>query len=219
MNYFQYTEHHPVPVYCGSTIMLSFCLVSPGHDWSSYIRYVVRDLEGDTAEDAEQRREQELREKITDITSCNIRAESFLDAKTETSKFDVVHTNLCLEIACESYEEFCKCLGKLGDLLKPGGYFVMLTAKGGAWYTCAGAGSKLFQLKLEEEDILKAVELSGMCRAGACRMAPPNPATLWTGGVASPMYPNAWQCEMQMCLVPSLLSFVDRTLVLFRRIL
>ena len=136
--------------------------LSSGHDWSNYIKYVVRDLEGDLAESTEQRREHELREKIADVTPCNIRAESFLDSKTEVSQFDVVHTNLCLEIACETQEEFCKCLGKLGDLLKPGGYFVMLTAKGGRWYTCAGAGDKLFQLKLEEADIVEAVKMSGM---------------------------------------------------------
>lgn len=153
---------YPINTLLYLLIILSQFFAS-GHDWSKYIKYVVRDLEGESSEDAEEKREQELRDKITEITSCNIRAESFLDSQVK--QFDVIHTNLCLEIACESMEEFSKCLAKLGELLKPGGYFVMLTAKGGRWYTCAGAGDKLFQLKMEEKDILEAVKLSGGCVA------------------------------------------------------
>ena len=43
---------------------------------------------------------------------------------------------------------------------------MVLTAKGGAWYTCAGAGSKLFQLKMYEEDIVKAVKDAGIYGVG-----------------------------------------------------
>lgn len=131
------------------------------HDWSHYIDYVVTQLEGNTNKGSSERREHLLREKLKEVTSCNIRAKEFLDSGAQVKQFDIIHTNLCLETACESKAEFCHCITKLGDLLKPRGYLVCLTAKGGAWYTCAGGGDKLFQLKMEEEDILKAVTQSG----------------------------------------------------------
>ena len=126
------------------------------HDWMQYIKYVVTQLEGSA--DSIERRTQDIRSRIEHVISCNIRSENFIDA---SSHYDFIHTNLCLEIACESKSEFSMCISKLGTLLAPGGYLVCLTAKGGAWYTCAGAGKKLFQLKMEEEDILKAFEESG----------------------------------------------------------
>lgn len=122
---------------------------------------MVTELEQNTGQDSPANREKELKGKITEVIPCNIREDDFLGSATRFSKFDIIHTNLCLEIACESKEEFNHCLNKLGSLLKPGGYLVVLTAKGGAWYTCAGAGSKLFQLKMEEADIIEAVRQSG----------------------------------------------------------
>ena len=121
----------------------------------------MTELEGDTAEDAVKARTRELREKIREVISCNIRSNEFLDANAQCTSFDIIHTNLCLEIACETKAEFNKCISTLGTLLKPGGYLVCLTAKGGAWYTCAGAGNKLFQLKMEKEDIAQAFKESG----------------------------------------------------------
>lgn len=139
---------------------MAFLLVSisAAHDWTQYIKYVVTQLEGSaTDDDSIEKRAQNIRNRIQHIVSCNIRSENFIDA---SSHYDFIHTNLCLEIACETKNEFNRCISKLGTLLTPGGFLVCLTAKGGAWYTCAGAGKKLFQLKMEEEDILKAFEES-----------------------------------------------------------
>lgn len=118
-------------------------------------------LEGNSEEGSFETREKEVREKIREVITCNIRSDEFIDPGAQFSTFDIIHTNLCLEIACESKTEFNKCIATLGHLLKPGGYLVCLTAKGGAWYTCAGAGAKLFQLVMEEEDIVKAFTESG----------------------------------------------------------
>lgn len=131
------------------------------HDWSKYINYVVTELEKNTTEGAAAERELEMREKIREIIPCNIRSDNFIDSKSQTSNFDIIHTNLCLEIACETTDEFSLCVSELGKRLKSGGYLICLTAKGGAWYTCAGAGSKLFQLVMDEEKILKAFDGSG----------------------------------------------------------
>ena len=131
------------------------------HDWSKYIDYVVSVLEGNTDEKASAIREQLLQGKILDIVKCNIRSDELLDGKSQFTEFDIIHTNLCLEIACKTKEEFDSCIASLGKLLRPGGYLVCLTAKGGAWYTCAGSGKKLFQLKMEEEDVIGAFKKSG----------------------------------------------------------
>lgn len=132
-----------------------------GHNWSPYFKYVVTELEkNNMGNNAVEEREDELRQKIREIIPCNIKAEHILES-TKFAPFDIVQTNLCLEAACESKEEFTECLRGLKDLLRPGGYVVCLTAKGGSWYTCAGAGNKLHQLKMEEEDILQAFKDAG----------------------------------------------------------
>lgn len=75
--------------------------------------------------------------------------------------FDVVHTNLCLEIVCETADNFTEALSNLRKLVKPGGYVLSLTAKEGSWYTCAGNGTRLHQLFLNESEILKAFKNAG----------------------------------------------------------
>ena len=105
-------------------------------------------------------RQELLRDKIKEVIPCNIRDSNILGERM-IEKFDVIHTNLCLEVACESKEEFAKCVDGLKAMLKPGGYLVFLTAKGGSWYTCAGSGCMLHQLKMEEDDILECVKQSG----------------------------------------------------------
>jgi len=140
-----------------SIIPSAFCL---DHEWSEYVKYVVTELESKPDNGITAQRQELLRGKIKEVIPCNIRDNSILGERT-IEKFDIVQTNLCLEVACESKEEFTKCVGGLKTLLKPGGYLVFLTAKGGSWYTCAGSGCKLHQLKMEEEDILEAVKQSG----------------------------------------------------------
>ena len=131
------------------------------HEWTPYFKYVITDLEknADSSITTGERQEQ-LREKMQEVISCNIRDDQILD-ENKIGLFDVIHTNLCLEIASESREEFAKSLAGLKKVLKPGGYVVCLTAKGGSWYTCAGSGCKLHQLKMEEKDIIWAFREAG----------------------------------------------------------
>ena len=125
-------------------------------------------MEGNTAEGALETRQRDLRGKIKEVVSCNIRSDEFLSSEAQFTSFDVIHTNLCLEIASESKAEFNRCIRTLGTLLKPGGFLVCLTAKGGAWYTCAGAGDKFFQLNMTGEDILGAITESGEWQLCVC---------------------------------------------------
>ena len=130
-----------------------------GHDWSPYIRHVVSTLEGNKDPEAVDQRTKDLRIKIDDVISCDVKSEDMLGPNHES--FDVVHTNLCLEIVCETAVDFTSALSNLRKLLKPGGYLLCLTAKEGSWYTCAGNGTKYHQLFLNESEILKAFTGAG----------------------------------------------------------
>ena len=107
-------------------------------------------------------RTRELRNKIEEIVLCDVKAEDMLGPYQKP--FDVVHTNLCLEIVCETPTNFINALSNLRKLVKPGGYLLCLTAKEGSWYTCAGFGTKLHQLFLNESEILKAFGSAGKRR-------------------------------------------------------
>ena len=90
---------------------------------------------------------------------CDVKSEEMLGSYQK--QFDVVHTNLCLEIVCETPSDFTMALSNLRKLVKPGGYLLCLTAKEGSWYTCAGNGTKLHQLFLNESEILSAFDKAG----------------------------------------------------------
>ncbi len=120
----------------------------------------MEELEKNPAADLTVQRQELLRGKLKEVIPCNIRDKTILGDR-EIKLYDIIQTNLCLEIASESKEEFSRCIANLKDFLKPGGYLVCLTAKGGSWYTCAGSGCKFHQLKMEEEDILWTIRKSG----------------------------------------------------------
>ena len=120
---------------------------------------MVSTLEGNKDPSAVDQRTSELRDKIDEIVSCDVKSEEILGPNQKP--FDVVHTNLCLEIVCETANDFTSALSNLRKLVKPGGYLVCLTAKEGAWYTCAGSGTRHHQLFLNESVILKAFKDAG----------------------------------------------------------
>ena len=137
-----------------------------GHDWSKYVEYVVRDLEGDYSEDAVERREKLLRGKINEIISCNVRKDSFFDGEYETRQYDVVQSSGCFEAALDSREAYRKGVVKLSSYVKPGGYLQLRTATGATWYICPGLTYNMFVLNVEPEDNLKGIEMAGeyLCR-------------------------------------------------------
>ena len=132
-----------------------------GHDWTPYIRHVVSNLEGNSNPGAVDQRTTELRNKIEEIVLCDVKSEDMLSPYQKP--FNIVHTNLCLEIVCETAADFIDALSNLRKLVRPGGYLLCLTAKEGSWYTCAGFGTKLHQLFLNESEILKAFTDAGKC--------------------------------------------------------
>ena len=143
---------------CGG-LHYSLILIHAAHDWTPYIRHVVSTLEGNKDPGAVDQRTTELRNKIVEILPCDVKATEMLGP--HQGLFDVVHTNLCLEIVCETAVDFTDALSNLKKMVKPGGYLLCLTAKEGSWYTCAGGGTRLHQLFLNESEILKAFRDAG----------------------------------------------------------
>ena len=131
-----------------------------GHNWTPYFKYVIEELEKNDGQGAVESREKEMRQKIDEVIPCNIREETILES-TKFVPFDIIQTNLCFEAVCETMEEFGQNLRKLKDLLKPGGYVLCLTSRGGSWYTCAGGGTKFHMLKIDEKDLIQAFKDSG----------------------------------------------------------
>jgi len=135
--------------------------IHTGHNWTPYIKYVVRQLERDADPDAVDQREADLRRKIQDIVFCDIRSDKPLGGLQK--QYDVIHTNLVLEIVCEDKEEFYHSFTKFHQYLKPKGYLLCLAALEGSWYLCWNGGdTKWHQLNLTNDDLDKAFEKSGM---------------------------------------------------------
>ena len=135
------------------------CLYA-GHNWRPYIEYVVQTLEKSMDHNATDIREQEIRRKLKDIVSCDVRAEKPLGSVDQ--KFDIIHTNLCLEIVCEDIEAFHKAFAKFHQYLKPKGYLVCLAALEGSWYLCWNGGKqKWHQLYLRSEDLEETFSRAG----------------------------------------------------------
>ena len=138
---------------------LHFCV---GHDWSKFIEYVVRDLEGDTAEGAIKEREEKLRGKIKEIIPCDAsRLDSFFEGEFQSRQYDIVQSSRCFEAVVDSREAYQQSVAKLASYVKPGGYLQIITAVGAGWYSCAGVDYKLYSLKVEPEDVLKGIEMAG----------------------------------------------------------
>ena len=141
------------------TTSIYFCV---GHDWSKFTEYVVRDLEGDTAKDAVEKREKEMREKIKDIIHCDAsKSDSFFEVEYQTCQYDIIQSSRCFESVADSCEAYQRNIVKLASYMKPGGYLQLITALGAQWYSCEGVDYNLYALKVEEEDVLKGIEMAG----------------------------------------------------------
>ena len=123
------------------------------------MEYVVRDLEGDNAEDAIKTRERLIRKKIKNVIPCDVTQPQFFGEEFQTCQYDIVQTSLCLECALESREAYRQAIVKLASYVKPGGFLQILSSVGATWYTCSDR--KIYALDLSEEDAPEAIKLAG----------------------------------------------------------
>lgn len=130
------------------------------HDWSSFFRYVVGDLEGkgDVSESWLERATL-LRSRLT-ITSCDINQEYPLGMNfKDDPPFSIIYTSLCLEAACNSFAEYKSAIKKLGSLLKPGGCMVLFVVEEETFYMVGQR--KWFCLSLTLGQVKEALEEAG----------------------------------------------------------
>ena len=92
-------------------------------NWDSHFEYVVQKLEG-KGKDVAEEREAEMRKTIKAVVHCNIFDDNPIEKGYE-GPYDVVMSNLCLDGACKTIDEFKMGLRKLASLLKPGGKLTM----------------------------------------------------------------------------------------------
>ena len=145
-----------------STLFTLHLFCALGYDWSKFIEYVVRELEGDTTEGAVERREKEMREKIKEIISCDgSKFDSFFEEAYQNRQYDIVQTSRCFESILDSGEAYQQAIVKLASYVKPGGYLQIITAIGENLYTCAGVDYNLYALNVKTEDVLNGVEMAG----------------------------------------------------------
>ena len=94
--------------------------------WGPHFEHVVQKLEGNLGTDAAKERETEMRKTVKAVVHCDIFADSPIEKGYE-GPYDVIMSNLCIDGACKTIDEFKTSLNKLTRMLKPGGKFTMYT--------------------------------------------------------------------------------------------
>ena len=92
-------------------------------NWTPIFDHVVQSLEGKSVEEA-RAREALVRERVTNVISCDIYSSAIVDEGYE-GPYDVVTSSCCIESCCTSWETFNKHMKKLPVLLKPGGRLML----------------------------------------------------------------------------------------------
>ena len=131
------------------------------YDWSPHFNYVVNKLEGNVDSEAAKVRERILRDRISRVIPCDIKADekSLLGGEEIQEQFDIISQNGCIESAVNSTSEFQKCLAKLKTLLKPSGLLVGVQFLGASWYEVQG--ENYHNLSLTEEVVVTAFQQAG----------------------------------------------------------
>ena len=109
------------------------------YDWSPWIEFVVRDLEGDSSAQAVLDRTQDLKQKIKSVVPCDVTKDPIvrLESADVGKAFDVVSTSLCIEVAVSSEQEYKSAVAKLCKFIKPNGYLCMFGVLKETFY-CVG---------------------------------------------------------------------------------
>ena len=118
------------------------------HDWSSHFKHVVNEVEHIAGDNAWREREELLRNRITSIVPCDAISDSPLAIKQEP--FEIISTSLCLEAACTSHVEYKKAVKKLIELLKPGGFFLLVSPERATYYMFEGRKWSCLYVTAEE---------------------------------------------------------------------
>ena len=128
------------------------------HNWNTFIKYVVGDLEGQEGDTAWHKRVQMLRLK-TNVVGCNIHDVHPVFPTEKEKSFSIICTSFALEAACKTYDDYKCGIKKLIKLLRLGGYFIILFVEEETFY-CIGQ-DKWTVLPVSLPQVKKAVEEAG----------------------------------------------------------
>ena len=92
---------------------------STAFDWSPHFDHVVQKLEGKGEEEA-RKREEQVRKAIKAVVFCDVNEEGLIEKGYE-GPYDVIVSNACIDVGCESPEQYVAVVRKLSSFLKPGG--------------------------------------------------------------------------------------------------
>ena len=121
-------------------------------DFTALYKYVVRDLEGGSLEEVEER--QEAVRRLVTLCTCDIFQDTPIE-KGYDAPYDVVYTASCLEVACSNTEEYGTAISKLTALLKPGGWLVMNVSMGvaGTKNVCYVGATRFVELNISVDEM------------------------------------------------------------------
>jgi hypothetical protein len=129
------------------------------HDWKPTFQYVVGKLESKDGDEAWQEREALVRSQFK-LVSCDITQEHPIGPTEEPMPFSIICTCLVLEASCKTYTEYKASIKKLGNLLKLGGYLVMLVVENETYYKVGDHKFPVLTLTLRE--VKEALEEAGL---------------------------------------------------------
>ena len=117
------------------------------HDWSSHFKYVTNEVENIAGDDAWREREELLRKRITAIVPCDALSDNPLLGRQEL--FELISTSLCLEAASTTYTQYKEVVKKMIGLLKPGGFFMIISPECATYYRFGGKKWSCLYVTLE----------------------------------------------------------------------
>ena len=133
-------------------------------DWTTHFDYVVQTLEGKGAKEARER-EVELRRAIRAVVRCDIFEGNPIEAGYE-GPYDIVMSNMCLDGACTSVEEFKDTVAKLSRLVKSGGKLTVITNSYPTLGNCCTYGVGESAEKFPSVSITREFLLTTLANAG-----------------------------------------------------
>lgn len=139
------------------------------HDWNPLFSRVLEE-EGSDATDLAPRQEL-LRRRLLRIQACDLRQENPLG---EPRQFDLVTSFFCSECVAVDRDEWERMLGKILDLVAPGGTFFLTACREATHYNVLGQHFPI--VPVTERDISRVVLEHGFEPESLISMAVPSPA-------------------------------------------
>lgn len=124
---------------------------SEAHDWQPFFRYYASK---DGREQSWENDEVDFRSKVKQVLGCDYHKTNPLYPE-HRDVFDAVTSSFALECGCKDIEEFRRAMENTASLIKPGGYFIILTALNNLYYR---AGEVFRNLPVTSDEVKQALD-------------------------------------------------------------